>query len=121
MTWMGEGEEPDNTEISEEDKVIIERISMHLDAMADRLAMEPFDPKVEAHLRMAADSLREQLQLNKFYPWECEEHKEEPNSKEDKPYLFLENKSDKKDDIMTAEELKNWFESSGEANDGDTK
>jgi hypothetical protein len=70
MTWMGhEADEPKN--LTPEQKEKLAKIADTLELLATKLT-EPVDPKVEAMLRMAADMLNEQVQLDKYYPWECE-------------------------------------------------
>ena len=69
MTWMGdETDEPKILTPKQKEKLT--SIAETLEILASKL-LEPVDPKVEAMLRMAADMLNEQVQLNKYYPWGC--------------------------------------------------
>lgn len=126
MTWMGEGERPGNCELTETQRLAMGRMAIHLESLAEHLAAEPLDPKIEAHLRMAADCLREQVQLNKYYPWAlCDdcgvpmqiEDKQKPSSSE---YKYLDNTDESlESDIPSVEDLRKMFEEPGGNDDGD--
>jgi len=119
MTWMGH-EQDNPKKISDEQKVAFQRLADHLNDMAGRIG-EPMDPKVQAHLRMAADCIEEQIQLDKYYPWGCDHcgedaqddselivvATEEPNTSGE--YRFLDNEEQPEPTTPSAEQLQNWL------------
>lgn len=58
----------------------LNHISKRLSSMANIVDIQPYDPKIATHLRMAADLAEEQVMLDKFYNY--------PNKESD--YKFLE-------------------------------
>ncbi len=122
-------DEEQSKRLTDEQKISFQKIADHLNKLADKLG-EPIDPKVDAMLRMAADCIDEQIQMEKYYPRECshcdehnhdEEHEgggvitaREPDST---PYLFLDNDDEDEDNnesmpklmIPSADQLKSWL------------
>lgn len=114
ISWMGEGDAPDGKILTAKQKRAMLRLAQHLDSIAQYI-VEPIDPKVEAFLRIASDCLREQIILNKYYPYQPQE----PNSNSG-DFLFLKNE-DQTEDLPSDDELWSWF-NAGENNDtGDSE
>jgi len=113
---MGEGEAPEDKVITDDQKHAMLRLAKHFDDVADQLA-EPVDPKVEAFLRMAADCLKEQVILSKYYPYDFEGQEQEPNSED---FLFLTN-SESKEELPSADELQSWFDAGANNDTGDSE
>jgi len=61
----------------------LNHIFKRLSNMADIINIEPYDPKIATHLRMAADLAEEQVNLGKYYTY-AEVDAKEPD------YKFLE-------------------------------
>ena len=145
MTWMGH-EAEDEKHLSPEQAAGFQKLADHLNSIAQQIG-EPMDPKVEAMLRMAADCIEEQIQLDKYYPWGCVEcgghvedeeedeyeeveeyDTEEPNG----TYRFLEENDEIRDEegpnvttveretvIPSAEQLQNWLSNGAPKDDED--
>ena len=90
----------------------------HIEYVAD-LIDEPMDPKVQALLYMVVDCIRDQIDLNKYYPWSEEDTSEEEDI--EKPdYRFLSNVSTlKRNDIPSADDLESWISNGAPRDDND--